>query len=206
MLAGTVLIIAALSLFLYNRREARQAALQAERILPQVIGRIEENIEKRQARRDGETSDSHAAGEAEPELPDPLDPEMTVEEIGDYACIGYLSVPVLQLELPVLADWDAQRLKISPCRYTGSTRTDDLVIAGHNYAEFFGRLSDLSPGDQVYFVDMDGILTGYEVACVEVLAPTDIEGMTSGEYDLTLFTCTYDVQNRVAVRCDRVES
>ena len=115
-------------------------------------------------------------------------------------------VPVLLVpELPVMAEWDDTRLKLAPCRYSGSTKTDDLVIAAHNYARHFGGLQTLQPGDAVWFTDMDGVVTAYEVAAVEVLQPTAVEEMTAGEYDLTLFTCTYGGRSRVTVRCDRVE-
>ena len=49
---------------------------------------------------------------------------------------------------------------------------------------------------------MDGLATRYEVTATEVLNPTAVEDMTSGEYDLTLFTCTYGGENRITVRCD----
>lgn len=52
-------------------------------------------------------------------------------------------------------------------------------------------------------MDMDGVRSDYQVASVEVLAPTAVEEMTSGTYDLTLFTCTYGGRSRVAVRCQR---
>jgi sortase A len=39
------------------------------------------------------------------------------------------------------------------------------------------------------------------VADLETLEPTDIEGMTTGDWDLTLFTCTYGNRYRLAVRC-----
>ena len=38
-----------------------------------------------------------------------------------------------------------------------------------------------------------------------VVSFTAVEEMTAGEYDLTLFTCTYGGQSRVTVRCDREE-
>lgn len=102
-----------------------------------------------------------------------------------------------------MAQWDYQRLKIAPCRYTGSTKTDNLVIAAHNYARHFGNLSKLTAGERISFVDMDGIVTVYEVALVETMEPTAIEEMTDGSYDLSLFTCTYGGQYRVTVRCDK---
>lgn len=207
MLTGAVLVLAALSLFLYNQWEARQAAASADRILPQVIGKIEENIEKGQKSEAAGEADGHEDAEwMEPEYRDLFDPAMTEVEIEGYGYVGYLSIPTLQLELPVMSECDRSRLKISPCRFAGSTKTDNLVIAGHNYTRFFGTLSRLSPGDMVYLIDMDGMLSSYEVAEVEVLAPTDIEGMISGNYALTLFTCTYDIKNRIAVRCERIEN
>ena len=186
MLTGTVLILAALSLFLWNRREDEQAAVASADILPQVVTYIEE------------------AAEA-PAPPDPFDPSMTEAEIDGYMYIGYLSIPDLGLELPVMAEWDYKRLNIAPCRYAGSTKTDDLVIAAHNYASHFGGLSGLSGGEQVIFVDMDNVVSSYTVVAVEILPPTAVEEMTNGEYDLSLYTCTYGGRSRVTVRCDRAE-
>ena len=187
MILGTVLIVAALSLFLWNRREAEHAAEAAETILPQVVEQIAET-----------------AAEA-PAPPDPFDPTMTEAEIDGYMYIGYLSIPALGLELPVMSEWDYTRLTIAPCRYSGSTKTDDLVIAAHNYARHFGGLSGLSGGEEVYFVDMDNVVSCYTVVAVEILPPTAVEEMTNGDYDLSLFTCTYGGRSRVTVRCDRAE-
>ena len=187
MILGTVLILAALSLFLWNRREAEQAGEAAADILPQVVEQIAET-----------------AAEA-PAPPDPFDPTMTEAEIDGYLYIGYLSIPALGLELPVMSEWDYNRLNIAPCRYSGSTKTDDLVIAAHNFAQHFGGLSGLTGGEQVIFVDMDNVVSTYTVVAVEILAPTAVEEMTNGEYDLSLYTCTYGGRSRVTVRCDRAE-
>ena len=187
MILGTVLILAALSLFLWNRREAEMAGEAAADILPQVVEQIAET-----------------AAEA-PAPPDPFDPTMTEAEIDGYLYIGYLSIPALGLELPVMSEWDYNRLNIAPCRYSGSTKTDDLVIAAHNFAQHFGGLSGLTGGEQVIFVDMDNVVSTYTVVAVEILAPTAVEEMTNGEYDLSLYTCTYGGRSRVTVRCDRTE-
>ena len=187
MILGTVLILAALSVFLWNRREAEQAGEAAADILPQVVEQIAET-----------------AAEA-PAPPDPFDPTMTEAEIDGYLYIGYLSIPALGLELPVMSEWDYNRRNIAPCRYSGSTKTDDLVIAAHNFAQHFGGLSGLTGGEQVIFVDMDNVVSTYTVVAVEMLAPTAVEEMTNGEYDLSLYTCTYGGRSRVTVRCDRTE-
>lgn len=182
MILGAVLLLAALSLFLWNRWEARQAAISVTEILPRVIENIEEN-------------DS-----------DPYDTTMTEVEIDGYNYIGCLSIPNLNLELPVMSQWDYERLKIAPCRYAGSTKTNDFVIAAHNYDRHFGNISSLQPGDALYFTDMDGMVWTYEVVELDILSPVSVEEMTAGEYDLTLFTCTYGGKSRVTVRCELLNS
>ena len=193
---GAVLILMALSLFFWNQQQDRQAGEASAVVLPQLRQHIAQ-------------PEVEPAADPEPEdlpsLPDPFDPTMTEVEIDGLAYIGTLSIPTLELELPVLSAWDEQRLRIAPCRYAGSTKTGDLVIAGHNYRQHFGRLSSLSVGDAVSFEDMDGVCRTYEVAAVETLGPDAVEQMTSGEYDLTLFTCTYDGSLRVTIRCEQTE-
>ena len=184
---GAALLIAALSLLLYNWTENVNAGNAADEILPVIIEAIEES-------EDNSTEDVIET-----------DTEMTVEELEGYGYIGYLSIPVLELELPVMSEWDYTRLKIAPCRYFGSTKTDDLVICGHNYTRHFGTLKNLQPGDQVFFTDMDGVTITYDVKEVETLQPTQISGMIESDYDLTLYTCTYGGQSRVTVRCSRAE-
>ncbi len=137
--------------------------------------------------------------------PDPYDAAMTVVEIDGQDYIGYVEIPGLELKLPVMADWSYPQLQIAPCRYMGSTKTDDLVVMAHNYSKHFGGLQYLVPGDAVVFTDMDGVVSVYEVMTLETLAPTAVEDMTAGEYDLTLFTCTYGGKSRVTVRCNRSE-
>jgi len=183
MILGAVLIIVALSLLLWNRQQDQEAEAAAAYILPQVVERI-------------------TAAVPEQTYPDPYDPAMTEVEIGGFAYIGYLSIPAIEIELPVMAEWDYDRLKAAPCRYTGSTKTGDLVICAHNFDKHFGRLQDIDLGESILFTDMDGTVWRYQVAAMEVLGPDDIENMSAGAYDLTLFTCSYGGKSRVTVRCD----
>lgn len=181
---GTICVVlgAALSLFAWNQWENREADAAASGALAQVTERV-------------------AAGIA---TPNPYSTEMTEAEINGYRYVGYLSLLTEDLELPVMSSWSYDQLKIAPCRYYGSTKTDDLVIAGHNYTRHFGPIENLVPGDPVYFTDMDGVTIAYEVAEVDTLNATAVEEMTSSGYDLTLFTRNYSGQARVTVRCNRV--
>lgn len=194
MVLGVALVLTALSLFLYNQWEASGAEQSVQDLLPQLQQQIQE--------RQGEQAES---GTVPPEQLDPNYFEMTEVEIDGYAYIGYLSIPTLGLELPVMSQWDYERLKIAPCRYEGSAKSDDLVLLAHNYGKHFGTLKNLVPGDEVFFTDMDDVISRYQVVTVEILMPDAVEEMVAGEYDLTLFTCTYGGQNRVTVRCDRVK-
>ena len=182
MILGAALILTALSLFIWNKWDDRRAGASADDILP----RLEEQI-------------------GDSDSPNPYDSRMSEAEIDGYSYIGYLSLPSLGLELPVMSDWSYPQLRIAPCRYYGSAKTGDLVIAAHNYSRHFGNIRDLMPGDIVYFTDMDGQVSEYEVVEVNILNPMDVEEMTSSGYALTLFTCTYGGQSRVTVRCDSVE-
>lgn len=184
MILGAAFVLAALSLFLWNQNEDRQAGASAESILPEVIAQI---------------------GPAGGDGADPYDPAMTEKIIDGYAYIGYLTLPSLDLELPVMAEWDYSRLQTAPCRYAGSAKTDDLVIAAHNYSSHFGQIQNLSPGDSVIFTDMDGMVSHYTVEGLELLKPADVAEMTAGDYDLTLFTCNYSGQSRVTVRCSMIQ-
>ena len=129
---------------------------------------------------------------------------MTAADIDGHGYIGFLGIPSLELELPVMADWTYPQLQIAPCRYSGSTFSNDLVIMAQNYPKHFGKLRDMHTGDVVTFTDMEGETLQYQVIALEVLGAAAVEEMTAGEYDLTLFACTYGGENRVTLRCDRV--
>ena len=151
--------------------------------------------------------------EAKEELPDYALPDYVVDpridmptvEIDGYDYIGYLAIPELELDLPVMSSWSYPRMKIAPCRYAGSAYLDNMVIAAHNYDRHFGRLKDLEMGSPICFTDVDGNEFHYTVIALEQLRPNQVADMVTGEWDLTLFTCTRGGQQRVTVRCERVE-
>lgn len=180
MLLGTVSILAALVLLLYNGQEAAAAGKAATDLMPKLISEIDNN-----------------------EAPSPSDADMDTVTIDGQAYIGYLLVPSLGLELPIMYDWSYPQLRTAPCRFSGTLKEDNLVLLAHNYTRHFGRLRALRPGKSIYFRDVHGVVTQYEVVAVDRLPSTAVEEMTAGNFDLTLFTCTYNGQRRVTVRCNR---
>ena len=188
---GAALILSALLLLLYNRYEDAHAGQEAESLLASV----EEAIS-------AQTMDVPTAAAPSPT---PLDPEMPVVTLGGYEYVGYVEIPTLGLKLPVMAEWDYTRLHIAPCRQFGSTRTDDLVIAAHNFESHFGRLKELAGGETVIFTDMDGVVSTYSVTRLETLNPNSVEAVQNSGHDLVLYTCTKGGKTRVTVFCDRVD-
>lgn len=86
---------------------------------------------------------------------------------------------------------------------TVSTVPDTTNYTSYTYTirSHFGKLANLSPGDPVTFTDMEGSTFSYTVMELETLPADAVEEMTSGDWDLTLFTCTLDGQSRITVRC-----
>ena len=195
---GILMILGALGLTGYNLWDANRAREAAEQITDQLIDKIDESV------KDEET----AAPYVDPNTP------MPVEVIDGYEYIGILEIPSEDLSLPVMNEWDYTRLKISPCRFTGSYYSDDLVICAHNYDKHLGRLLNIDLGVDVYFTNVEGLTIHYIVTNRETVEPTDVERMIENtgnsetsllDWDMTLFTCNLGGQTRCAVRCSRVE-
>lgn len=105
--------------------------------------------------------------------------------------------------MPVLSTWSYALLKKAPCRYTDYVYLDNMVIAAPNTKANFKKLSQLEKGDIITFTDAVGNVFSYEVAGIEILQPDQVEDMTSGQWPLTLFTCTYGGASRVTARCEK---
>ena len=192
--AGLLLIAAALFLSAYNERESHEARDSARQVIAQLCDALPT-----------EAGDDEAEPTTLPEsLPD-VQREMPVKTINGRDYIGVLSIPSLELELPVISQWDYPALKVAPCRYSGSLYQDNLIICAHNYASHFGRLKTLQPGDTLLFTDMDDQVVSFQMVEQEILEPEDEEAMTTGDWDLTLFTCTPGGQTRVTVRFQRAD-
>lgn len=198
---GLLLLLAALLLTAYNLWRDAMASISVDFVLEHLTPALSSRQAALPALPSGEALE-------EAFVPDyVLNPEMAMpeENIDGRSYIGVLDIPALELSLPIISEWSYDALQIAPCRYSGSAYLDNLVIAGHNYRSHFASLPQLQPGDTVTFTDMDGNVFSYEVSSLETLSPYAVSDMTSGDWDLTLFTCTVGGQSRLAIRCDRAE-
>lgn len=183
LLLGVICILGAVCFIVYNHWESRNAAKVTDSLL-EDIQNVMDASDKEQ---------------------DNVQTEMPTVKANGYECIGILSIPVLELELPVLADWSYAKLKKAPCHYYGSYYEEDFVIAAHNYKAHFGRLSELQMGDVVTFTDVNGVVYRYEVALSETLPKGATKEMITSGFALSLYTCTPGGGNRVTVRCKSMQ-
>lgn len=130
--------------------------------------------------------------------------DMETINVNGYDYIGTLTIPSLNLELPIMSEYDYTRLNIAPCRYYGSVYTNDLIICAHSYKTHFQNLINLEQEDTIIFTDINGNNYIYEVLEIEILNPKEVSKMIDNDFDLTLYTCTNDGLNRITIRCNRV--
>ncbi|MCR5708638.1 MAG: sortase [Ruminococcus sp.] len=198
---GTVLIFSALFLCLYNMNENKRASEEAASTLSELIAAIPEPTVPEETTLPVTT--------AEPDLFAPYEttvttapPLPTIELDGQYYC-GYLTIPALGVELPVVNELTYPALRYAPCRYSGTVSGGDLVIAAHNYSSHFGRIKELAEGDEICFTDCEGNQHCYTVISTDSVDGTDIGSMLGGsseEWQLTLFTCDLSGRSRIAIR------
>lgn len=187
-LLGAALMLVALVLYGYNRYEDQHAAEQAQTVLQDLQQQI---------------APLTAQDTQEPVDLEQLQDEMPVMDIDGVEYMGYLEIPDIELSLPVQSEWSYAKLKKTPCRECGSARTNDLVIAAHNYASHFGKLGTLSNGAQVLLTDMENIRYTYTVDKIVILEPTETAAVRESDYDLVLYTCTYGGKTRIVVYCSQ---
>lgn len=184
-LLGVCCLIASLGFVVYNNIEEKKAKSASVLMVQSIHEKVNENIDKN--------------------IVEEISYEMKTEEVDGYECIGILAIPALEVELPVLTDWNYTKLKVAPCHYYGTYYEPNFVIAAHNYQAHFGRLSQLQQKDMITFTDVSGNVYCYEVMLIETLQSTaTLEMITSG-FDLSLYTCTPGGGSRVTVRCNLVE-
>lgn len=178
-LLGVLLLGAAANIVKNNLDENASAGKASDELLSGVIEQVPDTVL---------ASENHG--------------DMPVVDVEGRSFIGTVQIPSLGLLLPIQNEWGKDNAKVSVCRYEGSAYEDDLIICGHNYSEHFGTLNELATGDSIIVTDMNGRSFYYQVVNIETLGAYDVEKMESGEWDLTLFTCTVGGSNRVTVRCE----
>lgn len=209
---GLLLLAAALLLTVYNLWDARRADIAAQAAVQELKTMIPAPTTPTETTVPTETEEPTAQTEPGTQ-PAPLSTpaalpesrEMPTMELNGYRYIGFVDVASLALSLPVMEQWDYDRLQISPCRFSGNVYEDNMVLCSHNYAQHFQALKYAPIGTELTFTDAEGTVFRYAVSSFETLGPHDVELLVSGDWDLTLFTCNTSGQTRCVIRCDRIQ-
>lgn len=138
-------------------------------------------------------------------------------DISGTGIMGYITIPQLQLELPIYHGTSPEVLNIAVGHLQGSSlpvggENTHAVISAHRglpSAKLFSDLDDLAEGDTFTVTVLDRTLT-YEVDLISIVLPEETEklDMIKGMDYVTLTTCTpYGINtHRLLVRGQRVEN
>lgn len=181
-IAGVIMLLGAFGLTLHNYYEDYEANKNSAHVVEKLANQMQK-----------ENTDQ--LYKMNPDI------EMPTKTIDGIKYIGVLDVPKLSLQLPVMSHWSYDGLKIAPGRYQGSVYKRNIIIAGHNYRSHFSRLKTLDIGSTIWFIDVEGNKFEYKISDIEIIKGTNVKQMKKGSWDMTLFTCTYGGQNRMALRC-----
>jgi len=185
-IVGLFLITLSISLIINNRYDEYNAGIQSQ----EVLDTLKENYNE---------DNLKVVNTITNEIKD-----MKTTNIDGYDYIGWITIPTLNLELPIMSEHDYTRLNIAPCRYYGSIYTNDLIICAHSYETHFKNIDKLNQNDLIIITDINGNIYKYEVLEIEILNPKEVSKMIDNDFDLTLYTCTNDGLNRITVRCNRI--
>lgn len=198
MLLATIAIAGAGGLLIYNNIEENRVKVQNTSIVAEFETKMEQYAELDEE------------GQINKDL-SWLDYEKSIgteysTTIDGITYIGILYFPsISNLSVPIIDDCTDSLLKVSACRYFGSINEGNMIIAGHSYKSIFGKLaSNMSINDVIYFKDLAGNVYKYKLTNIEYLLPSDVKKMQEGNWDLSIFTCSYDNQKRITYRFELV--
>lgn len=188
---GLFLILCSLLLTLFNLYSNYTANVEKNKILPKIDKIIDDN------KSNNISDDFYPDYYYNPNI------SMPISIIDNKKYVGMLYIDSLNITLPVLDSWNYYN-KL-PARCYGSVYLNDMVICSHDFSDSFAKLRKLNINDEVIFVDIDGNVFNYSVTEITIVNEKNIDEMINNDFDLTLFTCDYNVRNRVTVRCNLIK-
>jgi len=130
----------------------------------------------------------------------------TVQTFAGFTMIGTIEIPKINLKYPVLDRADKASMEAAPGKLygVGLNKVGNTVIAAHNYRNrtFFSKLDQLSEGDSIFITDTDKNRVEYIIYNIYTTGSEDNsywQRDTQGAMEISLSTCTDDVQQRLIV-------
>lgn len=154
-------------------------------------------------------------------LRDPFSYEQPAIDLSAYGLeenrIGFLSIPKMDIELPILLGANEENMSSGAVHLTGTSypiggvNTNCVIAAHRGYSRtaMFRDIEALEVGDKIYIENFREKLT-YQVTELRIIKPTDIDQLLiqEGKDMVTLVTCHpygYNYQ-RYVVFCERVKN
>lgn len=212
MIPGILLILMAGFRSIQALLQEYTAGKECEQQMQDLGAYLEEYVTVEEETDSGETESSHVDSDTEEdgenqENTEDEKPENPVVTIGEYSYIGKLSLPSLDMELPVMAECTEENLALAPCVDTGTIEGKNLVIAGHRYRKLFSNLVKLQPGDKIYLTSAENRLYTYEVkSCTEIIPRKQDLYYGYDNWDIALYTCSASGENRYVVYGKLIEN
>ncbi len=157
--------------------------------------------------------------EHQKDLKDPFSYEQPGIDLTEYGLdgntIGFLSIPKMEIELPILLGANSENMREGAVHLTetsypiGGNNTNCVLAAhrGYSKAAMFRDIEVLELGDTIYIENPWETLI-YQVVEIRIISPTDVQELLiqPGRDLVTLITChPYRVNNqRYVVYCERV--
>lgn len=157
--------------------------------------------------------------EKQNKLIDPFSYEQSAIDLSEYGIdnnvIGYISIPKINIEVPILLGANAVNMKKGAVHLTetsypiGGANTNSVIAAhrGYGKATLFRHIDKIGVGDKIYIRNFKEELT-YEVYETKIINPDDISELEiqEGQDIITLITChPYRVNTqRYIVKAKRV--
>lgn len=149
--------------------------------------------------------------ELEDEIKSPTENEDALRKVTYYKnfiMLGYIEIPSINVKYPILETETTASLEVAVAvRYPTNAQLNEkgnVVIAGHNYRNglFFSNLKNVKIGDKISIKDLEGKTLVYKIYEKYETTPEDssyITRDTGNNTEITLVTCTDDVEKRIIV-------
>lgn len=157
--------------------------------------------------------------EKQNKLVDPFSYEQSAIDLSEYGIennvIGYISIPKINIEVPILLGANTANMKKGAVHLTetsypiGGANTNSVIAAhrGYGKATLFRHIDKIGVGDKIYIRNFKEELT-YEVYETKIINPDDVSELEiqEGQDIITLITChPYRVNTqRYIVKAKRV--
>lgn len=135
-------------------------------------------------------------------LTDPFSYEQPAVDLSKYGIddnvIGYINIPKINIELPILLGANTANMKIGAVHLTetsypiGGNNTNCVIAAhrGYGKATLFRHIEKIENGDEIFIKSFNDELI-YEVYEIKIIEPDDVKELCiqDGQDIVTLITC-----------------